>query len=139
MMDDTKRTEYEETLKEKGLPILKTDQYHQITVLVRADLNMSKGKIGAQVAHAVVGADREASAETRRLWDESAQRVVVLKVADETELRAYEALAKQHNMAVCMMIDAGLTEIKPHTLTCMALGPDSVERLKSLTGSLKLY
>jgi PTH2 family peptidyl-tRNA hydrolase len=143
LMTPELRRGFEDALRAKGLPILATDQYYQITVIARKDLDMRNGKFAAQVAHAVVYADRHSqffdAGQAQRAWDESNQRVVVLKVHSKEELFAQKAKAEANDLPVSVMVDAGLTQIEPHTATCIAVGPAPIERLDALFRDLKLY
>ena len=34
--------------------------------------------------------------------------------------------------------DAGRTELKPGTLTCLSIGPDEIKKINSVSGELKM-
>ncbi len=110
-------------------------------ILVRTDLKMGKGKIAAQVAHASV----EAVLKTLRTkplslmkWRRQGMKKSVLKVKDEKELLKYKALAKKKKLVNALITDAGRTQIKSGTITCLAIGPDKEETIDEITGNLKL-
>jgi len=109
--------------------------YKQV-IVVRKDLKMSPGKIAAQVAHASVEAWKRADKKVREAWEREGAKKVVLQVESEEEL--LELKKKAGKLPVALIRDAGLTEVPPGTLTCMAIGPAREEEVDKLTGSLKL-
>lgn len=108
---------------------------------MRSDLEISKGKIAVQVAHASVLAAFEAFRNFRdwfEKWWGSGQKKIVVKVGGERELLELYAKAKDKGLPVAIVRDAGLTEIPPGTLTAIAIGPCPSELVDELTGRLKL-
>ena len=63
---------------------------------------------------------------------------VVLKVADEKELRSYKQQAEDAGLVVALITDAGHTHLVPGTVTCLGIGPDKAEKIDRITGNLKL-
>ena len=55
-------------------------------IVVRKDLNLSAGKLGAQVAHASVSAYKKADKNDSEMWELEGQKKVVVKVLNEKEL-----------------------------------------------------
>lgn len=121
-------------------------------IVVRKDLNMRKGKIAAQVAHAAMKflvdnneADR-GDEITVKLTPEEAQWLlsgsftkVVVGVDSEDALRDLVFQAELADIEVHPIIDAGRTEFNGvPTLTCAAFGPCTAEELDKITGNLKL-
>lgn len=119
-------------------------------IVVRKDLNMRKGKIAAQVAHAAMkflvdDFDPAAGAMYRKLdksekaWLNGAFAKVVVYCESEQELLALVEKAKLYSVTAKTIVDAGRTEFHGvPTLTCAAFGPDESYRLDSITGHLKL-
>ncbi len=107
-------------------------------ILVRIDLKLDKGKLSAQVAHASVGAALKSDTETVKEWKEMGQKKVVLKVADEKDLFKYKQEAEDAGLITSLIKDAGKTAIAPGTITCLGIGPDSEEKIDSVTGKLKM-
>jgi len=112
-------------------------EYKQV-ILVRSDLKLPKGKASSQVAHAAVEAVLRADKAIVKQWRIYGQKKVVLKVADEKELRKYLQDAKDLGFATALITDAGKTVIAPGTTTCLGIGPDEEEKIDSLTGNLKM-
>lgn len=122
-------------------------------IVVRKDLNMRKGKMAAQVAHASMAfvtrslkpiwtTARSYTAyftPAEEEWLSSSFAKVVVSVDSEGELRALIQSAKDAGIVVHEIIDSGRTEFHGvPTLTCAAFGPDLVERLDPITGHLPL-
>jgi len=119
-------------------------------IVVRKDLNMRKGKIAAQVAHAAMkfmcdDFDPSAAAMRRKLskpekaWLNGAFAKVVVYVESEQELLDLRDRAQERDIIVKLIVDAGRTEFHGvPTLTCAAFGPDEVDKLDAITGHLKL-
>jgi PTH2 family peptidyl-tRNA hydrolase len=107
-------------------------------IVVRADLKMGSGKMAAQVAHASVGAFRNASAKARESWEEAGEKKVVVKASGLEELENLRKMARSLGIPSCMISDAGKTELEPGTVTALGLGPAEESELDKITGRLKL-
>jgi len=121
-------------------------------IVMRRDLGMSKGKIGAQAAHAAM------SFITRKLdpcsplftyrpepmklpaithWLNESFKKVVLWVESADELHEVYLAAMRRNMIVHRITDNGDSEFKGvPTTTCIAIGPDWDEAFVGLTDHL---
>lgn len=111
----------------------------KLALVVRTDLDMGRGKIAAQVAHAAVAAAL-ASIRTADLatWLEDGQPKVVLRVGSAEQLQDIVRMAREDGLPVETVLDAGRTQVSPGTLTCCAIGPAEVERIDVVTGGLPL-
>lgn len=107
-------------------------------IIVRDDLKLSKGKLAVQVAHAAVSASEWADRSTLEKWKEGGQKKVVLRVPDTRGLFELKEIARRQNIATALIQDAGLTEVKPGTITVLGIGPAKEEELDKITGNLKL-
>ena len=107
-------------------------------LLVRMDLQMGKGKIASQCAHASVESVFHTSKSTLEAWRKEGMKKVVLKVKDEKELLHYKEEAEARGFPVVLITDAGHTQIEPGSMTCLAIGPTVDEKLDALVGKLKL-
>lgn len=107
-------------------------------ILVRDDLKLPKGKMAAQCAHAAVEAVLRSSDDKVSEWHNSGMKKIILKVSDEKELIKYQQIAKQEDLVASIITDAGKTIVSPGTKTCMAIGPDSEEKIDKITSELKL-
>jgi len=122
-------------------------QYKQ-AILIRKDLNLTKGKAIVQGAHASVEAFVKvkgrggSGAPGRRSeadeWLHEGMKKVVLEVADENELIKYFQKAKDSGLPASLITDAGLTQIPPGTKTAVGIGPGKSEDINKITGELKL-
>jgi len=109
-------------------------------IVVRTDLEMGKGKIAAQVGHAcVMGAMRvrEARPEWFEAWRPS-QAKVVLRAGGLEEIEGIRRAAAEAGAPWDMVSDAGLTQLEPGTVTCIAVGPAPDELVDRVTGGLRL-
>lgn len=114
---------------------------YKLVVVVRDDLEMSVGKLSAQVAHAAVTCALEAKAKKTKWfaeWYREGQRKVVLRVDGVEELRELKDLAARAKLPFALITDAGLTELPPNTTTCLGIGPAPSRDIDSITGSLPL-
>ena len=111
-------------------------------VAVRADLGMGRGKAAAQVGHAcVMGAEnaKRSHPDWFELWMSGFQKKVVLRVDGIAGLQEVRRSAAQLGLPWAQVADAGLTQLEPGTVTCVAVGPAPSETVDRVTGGLKLF
>ncbi len=111
----------------------------KLALVVRTDLDMGRGKIAAQVAHAAVAATLASlGGAVFDSWLEAGQPKVVLKVATAGELDDIVSRARATGLPVQLVHDAGRTQVTAGTLTCCAVGPAPGERIDAVTAGLSL-
>ncbi len=124
-------------------------------IIVRKDLNMRKGKACSQAAHASMKVffdlmkcvqDKNSSNYSFsvdnpavRDWVEGLFTKITVSVNSEEELLSLYNQAKDAGLLCSLILDAGLTEFKEPTYTCVAIGPDLVEKIDPITSKLSLY
>ena len=119
-------------------------------IVLRKDLNMRKGKMVAQGAHACVSvalniAYRAGFTETdpevkefARWLLEGATKICV-SVDSEEELRRIYKEAQDAGIITSYIVDKGTTEFHGEaTPTAVAIGPADAEKIDKITGKLKL-
>lgn len=109
-------------------------------IVMRTDLNMRKGKMCAQAAHASLKATLENLEHPNvKEWLANSFTKICVGVDSDEMLAIVTAKADIEGIITAMIVDNGTTEFggKP-TLTCAAIGPASAEELESITGHLKL-
>lgn len=118
------------------------DQFLLKQVIVfRADLKLSKGKAVVQGGHAAVSAAEETRKSRHDWWEdwiEEGQRKIAVKVRNEGELYELKRKAENMELPVALIVDRGLTEIPPDTVTCLGIGPVPSDIIDRLTGKLPL-
>lgn len=110
-------------------------------IVVRNDIKMGKGKLAAQVAHAAIAALKmaeERRPEWAKGWLEEGQPKIVVKVRDLDELEDVYARALADDLPAAIVVDRGLTQLEPGTVTCVGIGPAPKDHLDEITGGLKL-
>ncbi len=111
----------------------------KLTLVVRADLGMSRGKIAAQAAHAAVAAAlANLSSPAFGAWLQDGQPKVVLRANSEEHLHAIAKQAGEAGLPVQVIHDAGRTQVTEGTATCCAIGPARDELIDAVTGELTL-
>lgn len=111
----------------------------KLTLIVRSDLGMGRGKIAAQVAHAAVTAAlANLGTPTFTTWLRDGQPKVVLRAGSEAELHAIAAQAADAGLPVQVIHDAGRTQVAEGTPTCCAIGPAPDTAIDAITGQLSL-
>ncbi len=117
-----------------------TFKYKQV-IVIRADLNMSVGKIAAQASHAAILSAEKArriKPEWWSSWFTEGQRKIVLKVNSEDALLSVKGKAEALGLPIGLVTDMGLTELKPGTLTALGIGPAPSNLIDRVTGNLPL-
>lgn len=135
-------------------------------IIIRKDLNMRKGKMVAQGAHASMKVffDRMYKSRTRpnswgpdpvnftgvhysmenvskdmEEWIDGVFTKITLAVDSLEELLEIKRLAEEAGLPVAMVEDNGLTEFHGEkTVTCLAVGPAQSEAIDKITVNLKL-
>ena len=108
-------------------------------IVARTDIDMGKGKLAAQVAHASLSAYEDTSDRDRREWKGEGQKKVVLKEAGEQALFELADVAERKGVPNAIIRDAGHTQLEPGTVTALAIGPAKDELVDEVTGDLSLY
>lgn len=126
-------------------------------IVMRTDLNMRKGKMIAQGAHAAMmfltkglrltepyrdDVDRDYSlmlTPEETAWVKGNFKKICLQIDSEERLLALHKAAQDAGLKVNICTDSGLTEFGGvPTHTCIAIGPDNADRIDPLTKELKL-
>lgn len=133
------------------------DNVKQVIVM-RKDLNMRKGKMVAQGAHASIAfltsrlnidhypsipgspavADHFRLSHAEAEWIEGRFTKICVYVESEQALHDIKAAADEADVTCHLIQDAGLTEFTEPTYTCLALGPDQASNIDPITGNLPL-
>lgn len=100
---------------------------------------MSPGKLAAQVAHAAIAAYKVADPKNIDAWERAGVTKVVLECKGEKELLALYKHAVAEYLPTSIICDEGRTEVKPGSITCVAIGPASSDAINKVTGALALY
>jgi PTH2 family peptidyl-tRNA hydrolase len=123
---------------------------HKQTIVLRKDLNMRKGKMVAQGAHASLRAILKLGSSDGnnfviplddRLapWLLGRFKKICVSVSSEAELLAVHEKAQALGLITALIQDAGLTEFGGvPTYTAVAVGPDREDRVDEVTGTLPL-
>lgn len=121
--------------------------------VVRKDLNMRKGKIAAQCAHAClkIFLDRKVSTPLSdeifsfsltapmEEWLQKSFIKICVYVKSEAELEAVYKSALEEGLPAALIVDSGKTEFHGAlTKTVVAIGPDYSDKIDKVTGHLKL-
>lgn len=109
-------------------------------IVVRTDVNMRKGKMCSQSAHASLKATLE-NLETPQVkeWLSGSFTKIVVGAESLEKLLEVVENAKSKSIITALITDNGKTEFHGvPTITCAAIGPATAEELESVTGELKL-
>lgn len=107
-------------------------------IVVNESLQLPRGKLAAQVAHAAVQGCLNASPTAQKRWLREGMPKIVLRADSESLLRALESRANSAQLPVALIEDAGHTVVEAGTVTCLAIGPAEDDAINQLTGELKL-
>jgi PTH2 family peptidyl-tRNA hydrolase len=105
-------------------------------LILRKDLNMRKGKMIAQGAHAAITAMLDARLDWLTEWNKTGTTKIVVSVNSLDELNAVYEAAK--TLPRALIQDAGRTEFKEPTYTAVCIGPAPAELIDPITGLLPL-
>ena len=114
---------------------------YKMVILARKDLDLSKGKLAAQVGHAAVECALKAMRYDRDGFEEwlgDGQMKAVLKVAKEEDFYPLKQAAERAGLTTALIKDAGHTEIPAGTVTVLGIGPGAESAIDKVTGHLSL-
>ncbi len=116
-------------------------------IVIRNDLNMRKGKMIAQGAHASImflvhrlcDAEVGQKDHATQEWLTHGMTKICVRADSEAELLEIAQKAQDAGLTVHVITDAGHTEFAGvPTKTCLAIGPDEEDKIDAVTGNLKL-
>ena len=122
-------------------------------IVIRKDLNMRKGKMCAQAAHASMKVILDRMSEyteeanvfyldtttEMKQWLNGTFTKIVVGCKDYPELMLIEEKAIEAGLPTAAVIDRGFTEFDGEPkLTCIAIGPAKEEEIDKITGHLQL-
>ena len=108
-------------------------------IVIRKDLNMRKGKMVAQGAHASMGAYMACEANVGMGWTQTGSTKICVGVDSKEELLEILDKAEDAGLPNWLVVDKGLTEFGGvPTMTAIAIGPAKAEEIDKITGELKL-
>ncbi len=108
-------------------------------ILIRKDLELSKGKLAAQACHASLKAYRKSKKQNPRKtsdWIDQGGKKIILWVENKEEMKEIEREIPK-KIPKASIKDAGYTELEPGTWTTLGIGPWEEEKLDKYTGNLK--
>ena len=114
---------------------------HKLVIVARTDLGISKGKIAAQASHAAVNCalkSKKSDSKNFNNWYSEGQKKVVVKCKGESDLHKLQRHAREIGLISSLVVDAGLTEVPPGTITCIGIGPASESAIDEITGDYAL-
>ena len=114
---------------------------YKMVIVTRENLNLSPGKLAAQVAHAAV----ECALSTKKnnskwfsKWQNEGAKKVVVKVENTDDFFPLKEKAEQLKITTTIIEDAGHTEIPAGTKTVLGIGPAPSNIIDHVTGELPI-
>lgn len=120
----------------------------RMTLIVRQDLKMGKGKAAAQCSHATLALykrmsnpqSRAYNPEMLKRWEYgNGQAKITLQVPTQEEMDVLFATAMSLGVNAYVVHDAGRTQIAAGSATVLGLGPAPKSVMDQITSNLKLY
>ena len=107
-------------------------------IVVNEALNLPRGKLAAQVAHASVAAFLLADEMQRNAWLKEGMPKIVLACDSLDQLIELLEKAQTLELPAYLIRDGGKTVLEPGTITCLGIGPADSKIIDKATGALKL-
>ena len=113
-------------------------------IIVRSDLNLSPGKLAAQVAHASLGSVVHHLGESQVMnWFDGEHTKVILRVKSLSALANLITELETNGVYYHAVYDSCLTELTPETnrgtLTCVGIKPYLKSVIHPLVSKYQLY
>lgn len=117
----------------------KMDFEYKMVIVTRMDLDLSPGKLAAQVAHAAVACALDTKRENSKWfskWQNEGGKKAVVKVDSEQDFYSLKEKAEELKIVAHIISDAGHTEIPAGTNTVLGIGPAPNNIIDQVTGKL---
>lgn len=114
---------------------------YKMVIVTRNDLDLSPGKLAAQVAHAAVAcalSTKKNNSKWFNKWQNEGGKKAVVKVESEKDFYSLKEKAENLKIAANIIEDAGHTEIPVGTKTVLGIGPAPSNIIDQVTGELPL-
>lgn len=114
---------------------------YKMVIVCREDLDLTPGKLAAQVAHAAVACALETkkqNPEWFKKWQSEGGKKAIVKVEHEEDFYPLVEKAEHLNIASQIISDAGHTEIPAGTRTVLGIGPAPSNIIDQVTGDLPI-
>ena len=106
-------------------------------IILRENLDISKGKQISQACHASLKSYKKAEAVRQKSWEDQGSKKVVVDIGED-DLKQRLDRAKTLQIPATLVKDAGLTEVELGTVTALGVGPAEEDKIDKVTGDLKL-
>ncbi|MHB1811414.1 MAG: peptidyl-tRNA hydrolase Pth2 [Thermoplasmataceae archaeon] len=113
----------------------------KMVIAIRKDLDMGKGKIAAQAAHAAVSCALKSEKDDKKIfreWISQGQKKIVIRLESLEAVMRLKTILDQVGITSCLITDAGFTQIMPGTVTCLGIGPVEESKIDPITGMFPL-
>lgn len=141
-------SESEEEIDVDSTPLNEVPGEVRMTLIVRQDLKMGKGKAAAQCSHATLALYKKITnpqsaaynPEMVERWEYgNGQAKITLQVPNQEEMDLLFAQAVSLGINAYVVHDAGRTQIAAGSATVLGLGPAPKQVIDQITNELKLY
>ena len=117
------------------------DFEYKMVIVTRKNLNLSPGKLAAQVAHAAVNcalSTKKNNSKWFNMWQNEGAKKAVVKVETLEDFYPLKEKAEKLKISTSLIEDAGHTEIPYGTKTVLGIGPAPTNIIDQVTGDLPL-
>lgn len=117
------------------------DLEYKMVIVIRRNLNLSPGKLAAQVAHAAVACALETKKNKPKWfkkWMDEGGKKAIVKVERVDDFYPLKEKAEKLDIVTYVVVDAGHTEIPAGTKTVLGIGAAPNNIIDQVTGDLPL-
>ena len=114
---------------------------YKMVIVTRTDLDLTPGKLAAQVAHAAVACALDTKKQNPKWfmkWQSEGVKKAVVKVDCEEDFYPLKEKAEDLKIVSQIISDAGHTEIPAGTKTVLGVGPAPSNIIDQVTGNLPI-
>lgn len=114
---------------------------HKLLICTFFCIIHNSGKIAAQCGHAAVGCykrSRKQCPSALSAWEKTGCAKIAVKCPSEEEIVSIIEQAHKKGIPMCLVEDAGRTQIAAGSRTVLGLGPAPVREFEGVTSHLKL-